>query len=284
MLARNVRSLKSGEGDVPAAPPALQERLDQLLPLVDRAEKSASVVLGAAEGADPGRRGAGGHQPPVGRACTRRPSVAVRRCKLQAGASAAEIAAAGPAADADAAHRQERQRIPDRRGRECRGRAPARQGPELVPRHRAGRERGQRRAAPARHCATGQARELMQRLLAQYEQIRTARRRDPGQRAGPGRCARGAGRDRRRQRAAAPRPRRPAAGPGERGRLRRPAARRRAAVGAADGRRRLRACCGCSSSTRPAARGWPKPSATRPNARSRKPSASTTPTRRRSCA
>jgi twitching motility protein PilJ len=46
VLARNVRSLKSGEGDVPAAPAALQGQLDQLLPLLDRAEKSAKVVLG----------------------------------------------------------------------------------------------------------------------------------------------------------------------------------------------------------------------------------------------
>ena len=44
-LTRNVRSLKDGEGGVPAAPAALQEQVEALLPMVDRAEKSASVVL-----------------------------------------------------------------------------------------------------------------------------------------------------------------------------------------------------------------------------------------------
>ena len=44
-LTRNVRSLKDGEGGVPAAPAALQEQVDALLPMVDRAEKSAAVVL-----------------------------------------------------------------------------------------------------------------------------------------------------------------------------------------------------------------------------------------------
>jgi twitching motility protein PilJ len=46
VLARNVRSLKSGEGDVPAAPEALQGQVDQLLPLVANAEKNANAVLG----------------------------------------------------------------------------------------------------------------------------------------------------------------------------------------------------------------------------------------------
>ncbi len=46
VLARNVRSLKTGDGDVPAAPGALQAQIDALLPLVDRAEKNAGIVLG----------------------------------------------------------------------------------------------------------------------------------------------------------------------------------------------------------------------------------------------
>ncbi len=46
VLARNVRGLKNGDGDVPAAPGGLQEDVDKLIPLVDRAEKSAGVVLG----------------------------------------------------------------------------------------------------------------------------------------------------------------------------------------------------------------------------------------------
>jgi len=46
VLAHNVRGLKNGDGDVPSAPGALQEQVDKLLPLVDRAEKSAALVLG----------------------------------------------------------------------------------------------------------------------------------------------------------------------------------------------------------------------------------------------
>ncbi|WP_425261651.1 methyl-accepting chemotaxis protein [Rubrivivax sp. RP6-9] len=46
LLAKNVRGLKNGDEDVPAAPGALQEDVDKLLPLVDRAEKSAGIVLG----------------------------------------------------------------------------------------------------------------------------------------------------------------------------------------------------------------------------------------------
>jgi twitching motility protein PilJ len=45
ILARTVRSLSDGAGDVPSAPGPLQERVSALLPLVDRAEKSAAVVL-----------------------------------------------------------------------------------------------------------------------------------------------------------------------------------------------------------------------------------------------
>jgi twitching motility protein PilJ len=45
VLARNVRSLGNGEGGVPAAPSSLQDKGAAVLPLVDRAEKSAGVVL-----------------------------------------------------------------------------------------------------------------------------------------------------------------------------------------------------------------------------------------------
>jgi len=44
-LARDVRSLKNGEGRVAAAPAGLQDQVDALLPLVDKAEKNAAVVL-----------------------------------------------------------------------------------------------------------------------------------------------------------------------------------------------------------------------------------------------
>ena len=44
ILAKNVRSLRDG-GDVPAAPGSLQGEVEKLIPLVDRAEKSAGTVL-----------------------------------------------------------------------------------------------------------------------------------------------------------------------------------------------------------------------------------------------
>ena len=44
VLARNVRSLKSGERHVAAAPAACRTRSTRLLPLVDRAEKNAGIV------------------------------------------------------------------------------------------------------------------------------------------------------------------------------------------------------------------------------------------------
>ncbi len=45
VLAKNVRSLKTGQGSVAAAPGDVQVALDSVLPLVDRAEKNAGVVL-----------------------------------------------------------------------------------------------------------------------------------------------------------------------------------------------------------------------------------------------
>jgi twitching motility protein PilJ len=45
VLTRNLRSLKSGEGDVPALAAPLQGLLEPLMPLVDRAEKNAAIVL-----------------------------------------------------------------------------------------------------------------------------------------------------------------------------------------------------------------------------------------------
>ncbi|MEP7282897.1 MAG: type IV pili methyl-accepting chemotaxis transducer N-terminal domain-containing protein, partial [Rubrivivax sp.] len=45
ILAGNVRSLKDGSGDAPAVPDSLQELVDPMLPLVDRAEKNARLVL-----------------------------------------------------------------------------------------------------------------------------------------------------------------------------------------------------------------------------------------------
>ena len=46
VLARTVRGLKSGGGDIAIAPANAQEAIDAVLPLVDRAEKNAGNVLG----------------------------------------------------------------------------------------------------------------------------------------------------------------------------------------------------------------------------------------------
>ena len=45
VLVRNVRSLKTGDGDIAAAPSGVQDLLDPVLPMIDRAEKNANTVL-----------------------------------------------------------------------------------------------------------------------------------------------------------------------------------------------------------------------------------------------
>ena len=45
VLAKNVRGLKSGDADLPQAPAGAQEAIDPMLPLVDRAEKNANIVI-----------------------------------------------------------------------------------------------------------------------------------------------------------------------------------------------------------------------------------------------
>jgi len=93
VLARNVRSLKTGEGDVAAAPSGLQEQLDAILPLVERAEKNAEKVLAQQKTLTQ-----------VGtalRAINRQSAdlletaETVSSLKLQGGASAAELSAVG---------------------------------------------------------------------------------------------------------------------------------------------------------------------------------------------
>ncbi len=93
ILSRNVRSLSNGEGDVPAAPGALEESVAALLPLVDRAEKNAAIVLGQQKTLTQ-----------VGlalRAINRQSAdlletaETVSSLKLQGGASAAELSAVG---------------------------------------------------------------------------------------------------------------------------------------------------------------------------------------------
>jgi twitching motility protein PilJ len=45
VLARTVRGLKNGEADLAAAPAGVQDAIDPLMPLVDRAEKNANTVI-----------------------------------------------------------------------------------------------------------------------------------------------------------------------------------------------------------------------------------------------
>ena len=45
VLVKNVRSLRTGEGDIAAAPSSVQDAIEPMLPLVDRAEKNAATVL-----------------------------------------------------------------------------------------------------------------------------------------------------------------------------------------------------------------------------------------------
>jgi len=46
VLVRNVRALKNGDSDIAAAPSRLQDPVDKLLPLIDRAEKASATVMG----------------------------------------------------------------------------------------------------------------------------------------------------------------------------------------------------------------------------------------------
>jgi twitching motility protein PilJ len=93
VLARNLRALKSGDADIAAAPGALQEQLDKLLPLVDRAEKNAGVVLAQEKTLTQ----VGQALRTINRQSAELLETAetVASLKLQAGASATELAAAG---------------------------------------------------------------------------------------------------------------------------------------------------------------------------------------------
>jgi twitching motility protein PilJ len=93
VLTQNVRSLSTGGGDVAAAPDALQEQVAALMPLVDKAEKNAAVVLTQQQTLTQ-----------VGsalRAINRQSgdlletAETVSSLKLQSGASAAELSAVG---------------------------------------------------------------------------------------------------------------------------------------------------------------------------------------------
>ncbi|MEO5735325.1 MAG: methyl-accepting chemotaxis protein [Rubrivivax sp.] len=93
VLSTNVRGLKTGNAAVPAVPAGLQDEVDAMLPLVDRAEKNAQVVAAQQ-----------GTLTQVGqalRAINRQSgdlletAETVSSLKLQSGASAAELSAVG---------------------------------------------------------------------------------------------------------------------------------------------------------------------------------------------
>jgi twitching motility protein PilJ len=171
VLARNVRSLKNGEGDVPAAPAALQERLDQLLPLLDRAEKSAKVVLGQQQALT--QVGAALKTINDRSAALHEGLASVAALRLQAGAPVAEISALGQLL-----------MLTQRIGRSANEFLTA-DGLNAETLRRLGEDLNAFRDI-AQGVSEGsaelrlpgireaQARELMQRLLAQYEQTRTA--------------------------------------------------------------------------------------------------------------
>ncbi len=93
VLARNVRLLATGEGDVAAAPGTLQDQVAAVRPLVDRAEKNAAIVLSQQQTLTQ----AGAALRAINRqsAGLLESAETVSALKLQSGASAAELAAAG---------------------------------------------------------------------------------------------------------------------------------------------------------------------------------------------
>ncbi len=93
VLARNVRSLMNGEGGVPAVSSAQQQQVQALMPQVDRAEKSAAIVL--AQQAALTQVGQSLRLINSQSAELLDQAEAVATLKAQQGVSAAELAAAG---------------------------------------------------------------------------------------------------------------------------------------------------------------------------------------------
>ncbi|MDE1949204.1 MAG: type IV pili methyl-accepting chemotaxis transducer N-terminal domain-containing protein, partial [Burkholderiales bacterium] len=93
VLARNVRGLRSGDGDIPAAPASLQDEVARLLPMVERAEKSSATVLGQQKTLTQ----VGQALRTINRQSAELLETAqtVSSLKLQGGASAAELSAVG---------------------------------------------------------------------------------------------------------------------------------------------------------------------------------------------
>ncbi len=93
LLASNVRGLKNGDDKVAAVSAGLQEDVDKLLPMVDRAEKSAAAVLAQQKTLTQ----VGSALRTINRqsADLLETAETVSSLKLQAGASAAELSAVG---------------------------------------------------------------------------------------------------------------------------------------------------------------------------------------------
>ena len=111
VLARNVRGLKTGEGALAVAPAAVQESIDAVLPLVDRAEKNAKTIIGQQKVLTQ----VGESLKTINRQSADLLEIAetISSLKLQQNAAPAELSAAGPTGDVDPTHRQELQRIRD---------------------------------------------------------------------------------------------------------------------------------------------------------------------------
>ena len=93
VLVRNVRSLKTGDGGVAAASGELQDQVDSLLPLVERAEKNAALVL--AQQSTLTQVGQALRAINRQSADLLETAETVSSLKLQSGASAAELSAVG---------------------------------------------------------------------------------------------------------------------------------------------------------------------------------------------
>ena len=93
VLARNVRSLKTGEGAVAAAPASVQTAIEPVLPLVDKAEKNANTILGQQKILTQ----VGEALRSINRQSSDLLEIAetISSLKLQQGASAAELSASG---------------------------------------------------------------------------------------------------------------------------------------------------------------------------------------------
>ena len=213
VLARNVRGLQERRAaTLPAAPAAVQDAIEPLLPLVDRAEKNADAVLGQQKTLTQ-----------VGqalRAINRQSSElletaeTVSSLKLQQDASPAELSAVGQLV-----------MLTQRIGKSANefltieGVSPEAVfllGKDLNSFREIanGLLNGNAELRLPGDARTRRRASACTQLITQYEETRAAGQRDPGQPAGPGGRARGAGRGGGRQRAAAQGPGGGAGAPG----------------------------------------------------------------------